>query len=108
MDKEQEILEKLKDDPSAYLAIAIMKKYLVPRQNVLLKDGKKYKTIDLADEMGITRQWASRHIKKLKKLNVLSEVETNKGILLVMNPDFYHRGEDVDKRVYDLFNKPNK
>ena len=105
MDREQFILEQLKDDPSVYLAINLMRKYLVPRQNVLLKNGKKFKTVDLANEMGISRQWATRHIRKLKELNVLAEIQTNKGRLLVMNPNYYHRGEDVEKRVYDLFDK---
>lgn len=103
MDREQEVVEKLKDDHSAYYAITIMRKYLTKGQNVLLKNGKKYKAVDLAKEMGITRQWAGRHIRKLKELNVIAEIETNKGKLIVMNPNYYHRGEDVEQRVYDLF-----
>lgn len=108
MDRENEIIEKLKGDHAAYFAITIMRKYLTRGQNVLLKDGKKYKAVDLAKEMGITRQWAARHIRKLKELNVIDEIDTNKGKLLVMNPNYYNRGEDVEQRVYDLFeNKKN-
>ena len=40
---------------------------------------------------------------KKQSHNVIAEIETNKGKLIVMNPNYYHRGEDVEQRVYDLF-----
>lgn len=105
MDKEQEVIEMLKKYPSTYLAINIMKRYLVKDYNVLLKDNKKYKAVDLAKDMGISRQSAGVHIAKLKELNLLGEVDTNKGRLFCLNPHYYLRGECARQAVVDVFDK---
>lgn len=99
---EEEILKLLKNNISTYFALGVLK-LKMNKDNILFKNGKKYKAVDLARDMNITRQWASSHISKLKELNVIAEIETNKGKLIVMNPNYYHRGEDVEQRVYDLF-----
>lgn len=111
MDKEQQVIEMLKKYPSTYLAINIMKKYLVKEYNVLLKDNKKYKAVDLAKDMEISRQSAGVHIAKLKELNLLGEIETNKGRLFCLNPYYYLRGEKASEQVVKLFDdnaKKNK
>ena len=76
--------------------------------NLLVKDGKKYKCVDLAQDMNITRQMAAKHIAKLKQENILSEIETNKGKLMVLNPYYYFKGDEVPKLVLDAFDKPIK
>jgi predicted ArsR family transcriptional regulator len=88
-----------------------MKKYLVKEYNVLLKDNKKYKAVDLAKDMEISRQSAGVHIAKLKALNLLGEIETNKGRLFCLNPYYYLRGEKASEQVVKLFDdnvKKNK
>ena len=105
MDKEKEVIEMLKKYPSTYLAVNIMKRYLVKDYNVLLKDNKKYKAVDLAKDMDISRQSAGVHIAKLKELNLLGEVETNKGRLFCLNPRYYLRGECASQAVVDVFDK---
>ena len=108
MDKEKEIVDKLIKFPSTYIALSIMRRYIVPNYNVLMKDGKKYKCVDLAQDMNITRQMAAKHIAKLKQENILSEIETNKGKLMVLNPYYYFKGDEVPKLVLDAFDKPIK
>lgn len=108
MDREDEVIEMLKKYPSTYLAINIMKKYLVKEYNVLLKDNKKYKAVDLSRDMGISRQSAGVHIAKLKELNILGEIDTNKGRLFCINPYYYLRGEKASEQVAKVFDKNSK
>ena len=103
--EEKEVVDMLIAYPSTYLALAVMKRYLVSNCNVLLKNGKKYKCVDLAEDLGITRQSASTHINRLKELNILGEVETVKGVLYCINPNYYIVGEKVPQNVLDVFNK---
>lgn len=105
MDKERELIDALREYPSTYMALNIMKQYLVKDYNVLLKENKKYKIVDLARDMGITRQGAAAHINKLKELDVVAEIDTNKGKLFCINPYYYYRGKHVSKAVVDLFDK---
>lgn len=105
MDKEKELVEMLLDSPSTYMAISIMKRYIITNYNVLVKDGIRYRVQDLACDMKISRQMASCHIKKLKDLNVVGEIETDRGKLFCINPKYYFRGEEVPKSVLDVFNK---
>jgi DNA-binding transcriptional regulator GbsR (MarR family) len=107
MDKEQEILEKLKKYPSTYMALRIMTKYLQPN-NLLIKDGGKFKLKDLKDEMEISRQMASIHLNRLVELNIVAEVPTNRGNYWALNPDYYCRSEEIPKLVYDTFHKKLK
>lgn len=104
--EESKIIEKLKDFPSVYMALNVMKKYLVKNYNVLLKNDKKYKIVDLAEEMGVSRQMASIYIKKLKELNLVAEIETNKGKVYAINPSIYFNGNEIPQRVYDIFENP--
>lgn len=105
MKNEKKLIELLKGSASTYAAVNIMKHYLVSNYNVLLKDGRKYKATDLAEDMGISRQMATIHINKLKSLNVLGMIETDKGKLYCLNPQYYFKGTEVPKSVLDLFDK---
>ena len=103
MDRNEEVIEKLGKNYGAYVALHHLVKYLVPNYNVVMKNGKKYKLIDLANAMGISRQMAGKYIGQLKEINVLSEIETNKGICYAINPSYYLRGETANERVIKLF-----
>jgi CTP-dependent riboflavin kinase len=103
MDKEKELVDLLLDSPSTYLAISIMKRYIVTNYNVLVKDGIKYGVQDLAKDMKISRQMASNHIRKLESINVLAKLETDRGKLFCINPKYYFRGEEVPESVLKLF-----
>ena len=105
MDRNEEIIEKLGKNYGAYVALHHLVKYLVPNYNVVMKNGKKYKLIDLANAMGISRQMAGKYIAQLKEIHVLSEIETNKGICYAINPNYYLRGETANERVIKLFEK---
>ncbi len=106
---EKKVRDMLKDNTATYFALNVMRDYLVPNFNVLLKNGKKFKGVDLAEEMGITRQAAMVHIKKLKELNIIAEVETeNKGKLWAINPDYYFLGEECPEAVLKAFERKKK
>lgn len=105
MDREKEVVDMFIKSPTTYLALNVMKRYIVANSNVLLKGGKKYKCIDLAEDLGITRQMASIHINKLKECNLIAEIETNKGKLLAINPYYYFRGDEVPDNIAELFSQ---
>lgn len=105
---EKKLIELLKGSSSTYAAVNIMKHYLVSNYNVLIKDGRKYKATDLAEDMGITRQMATIHINKLKALNVLGMIETDKGKLYCLNPQYYFKGTEVPQSVLDIFDNTKK
>lgn len=102
---EKEVVDMLIKFPATYLALGVMKRYIVSNYNVLLKDGKKYKGVDLARDLGVSRQSASSHIAKLKELNILAEVKTNKGVLYCINPKYYLMGDSVPENVEKAFEK---
>ena len=105
---EKDVAKMLVGNPTTYVVLGIIKSYLIPNQNYLMKDGKKYKPIDLAREIGISAQAASRHFKILEKANLISECEIRGGKVWTMNPNYYLSGATVPKRVLDLFkNKGN-
>lgn len=108
MNNEKKLIELLKGNSSTYMAVNIMKHYLVSNYNVLIKDGRKYKATDLAEDMGITRQMATIHINKLKSLNVLGMIDTDKGKLYCLNPHYYFKGTEVPQSVLDIFDKAKK
>lgn len=102
-DNQEELVEKLKEFPSVFVALFLMTKYIKYNYNVLLKDGKKYKCIDLANDLGVSRQTASTYISKLKELNILAEIESSRGKLLAVNPRYFVNGTKVPKEVVNLF-----
>lgn len=104
MEKEKEVRKKLVKYPSTYFALSVMKDYIVYGNNLLMKNGKKFRCNDLAKEMEISRQMASVHIKRLQELNYLAEVPTTRGNYWAINPDYYRTSEEVPKLVYDAFN----
>lgn len=108
MNNEKKLIELLKGNSSTYMAVNIMKHYLVSNYNVLIKEGRKYKATDLAEDMGITRQMATIHINKLKSLNVLGMIDTDKGKLYCLNPHYYFKGTEVPQSVLDIFAKAKK
>ena len=109
MDREKEIAQMLLKYPTTYSALNIMKSSLVYNENVLVNEkGTKYKGTDLAKEMGITRQSAMAHLKRLQDLGLIAEVETKKGKFWAINPNYYLRGETVSERVIKAFEKQKK
>ena len=103
MEKEKEVIKKLVKYPSTYFALSILKCYIQFNTNLIVKEGKKYRCIDLANEMGITRQMASIHLKRLEELNFIAEVPTNRGMFWAINPNYYRKGDEIPKLVYDAF-----
>ena len=103
---EQFLIDKYRSKPSVYLAYCKMKKYLVPNYNVLLKNGKRYKVADLAEDLQVSRQMASLYVRDLKNDNVICEIEThNKGFLFAINPWYACNGEKCDELVVKAFEK---
>ena len=104
MDKEKDVVKMLLKYPSPYSALNIMKSYLVYNENILLNvDGTKYKGTDLARDMGITRQSAMAHFKRLQDMNLIAEIEVKKGKVWAINPNYYLRGETVSEKVLNAF-----
>lgn len=104
MPKEQQIVYFLMSNPSIYLALNVMKFYLQPNSNILLKNGKKYGSTKLAEDMNVTRQTSCLYIKKLKELNIIAEIDMGrKGKYLAINPYIYLAGDYVPKQIIKIF-----
>ena len=95
----------LQQHPSTYVALGIMKSYLMPNFNILVKNNKKYVAAKLAKDMGISCQASGTHIRKLKELNIIAEVDIGrKGKYLAINPYIYLAGDYVPTEIVKLFN----
>lgn len=106
MPMEQRLLAEFKRTPASLVVLNYMKMYLVPNFNILVKDNKKYSMSKLARDMGMTRQSASFHIKRLKELNVVADYEYGrKGKYLAINPRIYLAGDYVPEEILQLFDK---
>ena len=100
-----DVLNRLKDSHTAFYALIILCKYLLTDYNLLVKDGRKFKIMDLADEMGIVRQRASDYMKRLKNENLVCEIETSMGKYWAVNPYYFCNGSGCDERVVKAFEK---
>lgn len=106
MPAEQRFLSEFQKNPATLVALNYLKLYLVPNFNILIKDDKKYSISKLARDMGITRQSASCHIKRLKELNIVADYEYgNKGKYLAINPYCYLAGDYVPNEIVRLFER---
>lgn len=105
--EKKEVALRFTDSPATYLALNILRGNLQINTNLVVKEnGKKYRIVDLADEMNITRQSASVHFKKLQDANLIAEIEVRgKGKYWVVNPNYYLVGEGVPLEVWKLFDK---
>ena len=97
------IVNTLKDNPSALVVLLRMAKYLEYNTNLLVKNGERYSCNDLAEEMGISKQMASRHIQTLKRANILNEVKTKYGMRYVINPYVLNNGTTFPENIVTLF-----
>lgn len=68
-----------------------------------MKNGKKYTQLNLSKDMGVSRQMANTHFKRLKELGIIAEVFTTKGKLMAVNPNVCMVGESVPERIIELF-----
>lgn len=113
MENEQKVIELLKNDLKTYYALNILKHFLMPDYNILVKtvndnNGKiktvKYTAEDLGVALGKTRQTGSHHFKRLKELNIVQSIKVdNYGTVFAINPEYYMNGSYVPKKIYDLF-----
>lgn len=113
MIEEQKVIELLKDDLKTYYALGILKHFLLPDYNILVKivkdeNGKektvKYTADDLGFALGKSRQTGSYHIRRLKEFNIVQAIKTKEyGKCFAINPDYYMNGSYVPKEIYDLF-----
>ena len=105
MDKEKEVKKRLLKYPATYMALSILRDYISPNTNLIMINGMKYRCIMLAEEMGITRQMASIHFKRLQENNLIAEVETPRGMYWAINPAYYCCGDELPQKVVDAFKK---
>lgn len=115
MIEEQEVIEMLKEDLKTYYALGILKHFLLPNYNILVKvtednNGKskvvKYTADDLGTALGKTRQTGSYHFKRLKELNIVQPIKTEDyGKVFAINPEYYMNGTSVPKEIIDLFDR---
>ena len=101
----QKLINVLKRNPTLGLVLVILSQYLQFNSNIILKNGEKYSSSDLAAEMGISKSMACRHIKALKDANFLAEAKTKYGNRYVLNPYLTSNGTQFPKAILDLFNK---
>lgn len=105
MNNSKDVIDKLSNSHTAFYALIILCKYLLADYNLLVKDGRKFKIMDLADEMGIVRQRASDYMKRLKNENLVCEIETSTGKYWAVNPYYFCNGSGCDERVIKAFEK---
>ena len=105
--EKKEVALRFTESPATYLALHILRGNLQMNTNLVVKEnGKKYRIVDLANEMNITRQSAGVHFKKLQEANLIAEIEVRgKGKYWVINPNYYLVGEGVPLEVWKLFEK---
>lgn len=105
--EKKEVALKFTGKPATYLAFHIMSMNVQMNTNLVVReDGKKYRIVDLAKEMGITRQSASVHIKKLQEANLIAEMEVKgKGNYWVVNPNYCLASSEIPENVYRIFEK---
>lgn len=103
--KKNQLFEKLRNYPTTFMALFKMLDYLNFESNFLIKDGRPYRCADLARDLGITRQSASEHIHRLEKENLLRVLQTDKGNVFVVNPNYIFEGKKVPVSVIKLFEK---
>lgn len=101
------IVNSLKEKPAALIVLLKLSKHLEYNTNLLVKNGERYSCNDLAAEMDITKQMASRHIQTLRKANIVNEIKTKYGMRYVINPYVLNNGTQFPKAILDLFNKEN-
>ena len=103
---EKEVLKMLLLYPATYLSLGILKGYMT-NKNIVVKKGERFRGVDLASEMDITRQSASLHIQRLKELKIVKEVEHLGKKYYCLNPYYYTRGENnsVPENVEKAFEK---
>lgn len=78
MYKEKKVKKKLLPYPATYMALSVMRDYISPKTNLIMKNGMKYRCIHLAEDMGITRQSASVHLKRMQELmTTLDEIDND-------------------------------
>lgn len=98
------LLKETRKSQSTFFAFSVMIPYIRKNSNYLVKSDDTYFTIkDLADEMGVSRQMAYLHIKKLKSLNVIAEKQTKQGKVLVVNPYYACASKTIRRDIVDLF-----
>lgn len=108
--EKKEVALKFIGKPATYLAFHIMSMNVQMNTNLVVKEnGKKYRIVDLAKEMGITRQSASVHIKKLQEANLIAEMEVKgKGNYWVVNPNYCLASSEIPESVYRIFEKRDR
>lgn len=113
MIEEEKVIELLKDDLKTYYALNILKHFLKPDHNVIVKvvrdeNGNKktvkYTADDLGFALGKSRQTGSYHIRRLIELNIIQPIKTKEyGKCFAINPEYYMNGTYVPQEIYDLF-----
>lgn len=91
--KKNQLFENLRNYLTTFMALFKMLDYLNFESNFLIKDGRPYRCADLARDLGITRQSASEHIHRLEKENLLRVLQTDKGNVFVVNPNYIFEGK---------------
>lgn len=109
IENEDELYELLKGFPMVQVAFMRVIKYTKANENILIKDGRKFKTIDLAGELGVSRQSASFYIRKMKECNLIAELDKGRaGKFLVVNPRYFLNGETLPKATLKLFERERR
>lgn len=109
---ERDIIEELMQYPKTYVAWGILRLHISIDNRIVKytsKGEERYRIVDLAEEMGISRQAALMHINKLKELNAIVEAVIDNKKYFVANPYCCQKNSTVPKKIIDLFetDKPN-
>lgn len=103
---ERSLIENLMQYPKTYVAWGILRLHISSDNRIMKRTDKgndRYKVVDLAKEMKISKQAAFLHIKKLKELNAISECTFDKKKYLVANPYCCQKGITIPMKILNLF-----
>ena len=104
---DEDVVNQLIKYPSTYIAISILRRYMCS-DNVVRKGNRRFRCNDLAKELGVSRQMANIHLKRLREINVIKDVEINGVDFVAINPYYYFRGDEIPDNIAELFNNNEK
>ena len=84
-----EIFNLLLEDKGLALPVFAIISNIQPATNFVLKCDKKYGAESLAEDLGISRQMATRYMKRLKDLGIVREEKIGQKTFLTANSDLF-------------------
>lgn len=104
MDRSEDLLFKLREHYGTYYAACVLSGHLEYNSNLIVRrNGGKYTIGDLANDMGISRQQASKHFERLIEVEAVKVVPIRRKRMYAMNPFYFFNGDKCPKYIKKVF-----